>query len=120
MSNLPTAPQRVFRVVMFDLDGTLVDTMSAFADLAADVMTARHGTDRAEARRRYLETSGIPFQHQLEVIHPADPSNQAASDEFERRKRAVCDTTPMDDDTISGLEALRVLGYKLVVSSNTG
>lgn len=105
---------------MFDLDGTLVDTMGAFADLAADVMATRHGADRAHARRRYLETSGIPFHQQLEVIHPGDPRNAGASDEFETRKRAVCDATMMDADTLAGLAGLRSLGFKLVVSSNTG
>jgi phosphoglycolate phosphatase-like HAD superfamily hydrolase len=105
---------------MFDLDGTLVDTMGAFADLAADVMATRHGADSAMARRRYLETSGIPFHQQLEVMYPGDPRNAAASDEFESRKRAVCDATMMDAETVTGLEGLRALGLKLIVSSNTG
>jgi phosphoglycolate phosphatase-like HAD superfamily hydrolase len=111
---------RGLRAVMFDLDGTLVDTMGAFADLAAVVMAERHGLDRAHARRRYLETSGIPFHQQLEVICQGDPRNAAASAEFEERKRAVCDATMMDAETVAGLEALRACGYRLVVSSNTG
>jgi phosphoglycolate phosphatase-like HAD superfamily hydrolase len=106
--------------ILFDLDGTLVDTMPAFADLAAEVMAARHGADRVWARARYLETSGLPFVHQLELIAPAHPANPAASDEFERRKLAVCEATAMDARTVTGLEALRALGLRLVVSSNTG
>jgi phosphoglycolate phosphatase-like HAD superfamily hydrolase len=105
---------------MFDLDGTLVDTMGAFADLAAEVMSQRHGYDRTRARERYLETSGIPFHQQLEVILPGDARNAAASAEFEQRKRAVCDATMMDPQTLEGLAGLRALGFKLVVSSNTG
>ncbi|HSJ99801.1 MAG TPA: HAD family hydrolase [Kofleriaceae bacterium] len=111
---------RGLRAVMFDLDGTLVDTMGGFADLAADLMAARHGLDRATARRRYLETSGIPFHQQLEVICPGDRRNAPASAEFEERKRAVADATVMDAATVAGLEALRAAGYRLVVSSNTG
>ncbi|MBL9013570.1 MAG: HAD hydrolase-like protein [Myxococcales bacterium] len=106
------------RAVMFDLDGTLIDTMGGFADLAAEVMQKRLGLELASARRRYLETSGIPFRQQLEVIAPGHAENQASSDEFETRKRAVCDATVMDAETIAGLEALRVLGLKLIVSSN--
>ncbi len=108
------------RAVLFDLDGTLVNTMPAFADLAAAVMQARHGLDLALARARYLETSGLPFVQQLELIVPAHPANPAASAEFEARKLAVCRSTSMDARTVAGLEALRALGLALVVSSNTG
>ena len=120
MPGYPSPLSRGLRAVMFDLDGTLVDTMGAFADLAAAVMAQRHGLDRALARRRYLETSGIPFHQQLEVICPGDARNPGASAEFEERKRAVCDATMMDADTVAGLESLRASGYRLVVSSNTG
>jgi phosphoglycolate phosphatase-like HAD superfamily hydrolase len=105
---------------MFDLDGTLVDTMEGFADLAAEVMAARHGLEWAHARARYLETSGLPFVKQLELIAPGCAANAAASDEFERRKLAVCEATMMDAVTITGLESLRAMGLRLVVSSNTG
>jgi phosphoglycolate phosphatase-like HAD superfamily hydrolase len=97
----------------------LIDTMGGFADVAAAVMASRFGLDLAEARARYLGTSGIPFRQQLEVIRPGDPGNQDASDEFEAKKRVVADTTDMDDETVAGLANLARLGLKLVVSSNS-
>src|SRR5262245_55910893 len=97
------------RGVLFDLDGTQVDTMGGFADIAADVMAARHGVEFDWARGKYLETSGLPFCKQLEVVFPGHPANQAASDEFEARKLAVCEATAMDARTIEGLDALRGL-----------
>lgn len=106
------------RAVLFDLDGTLIDTMGGFADVAAAVMASRLGLDPATARAQYLATSGIPFRQQLEVILPGASGNQAASDEFEQRKRAVCESTVMDAETIEGLNALASLGLKVVVSSN--
>jgi phosphoglycolate phosphatase-like HAD superfamily hydrolase len=104
---------------MFDLDGTLIDTMGGFADLAAEIMAATHGLDLAHARRRYMETSGIPFRQQLEVIVPGHASNNGASDEFEQRKRAVCDAAQMTPATSAALEAMRAMGIKVIVSSNS-
>jgi phosphoglycolate phosphatase len=109
----------VVRAVMFDLDGTLIDTMEGFADLAAEIMEARHGLPAVQGRARYLETSGIPFRQQLEVIHPGHAENQAASDEFEQRKRAVCDAATMSERTSAALERLRDAGIKVIVSSNS-
>ena len=119
MSRTAPAIPRVVRAVLFDLDGTLIDTMGGFADLAAEIMAARHGLPLAHARARYMETSGIPFRQQLEVIVPAHAENDAASDEFEQRKRAVCDAATMTAETVAALEAMRRLGIKLVVSSNS-
>jgi phosphoglycolate phosphatase-like HAD superfamily hydrolase len=104
---------------MFDLDGTLIDTMGGFADLAAEIMAARHGLDAVEGRRRYMETSGIPFRQQLEVIHPGHADNDAASDEFEQRKRAVCDAAVMPAQTVAALERMQGSGIKIIVSSNS-
>jgi phosphoglycolate phosphatase-like HAD superfamily hydrolase len=104
--------------ILFDLDGTLVDTMSAFADVAADVMAKIYGLPLANARRLYLQTSGIPFCQQLEVIFGETTENQTASDEFERRKHDIAASARMDDVTVVGLEALRGRGISLVVSSN--
>lgn len=106
-------------VIMFDLDGTLIDTMFAFADLAAEVMKRFFEDAPEQARRRYLATSGIPFRQQLEVIHPDDERNDGAANEFERRKRLICDSTPLDSTTRAALFELRRRGIKLVVSSNT-
>ena len=64
------------KAYLFDFDGTLVDTMGGFADIAGRVINGFHPHISFEAaRRRYLETSGIPFFQQLEIICPEDPTN---------------------------------------------
>jgi phosphoglycolate phosphatase-like HAD superfamily hydrolase len=103
---------------MFDLDGTLIDTMNGFADVAAALMAEHQGIPQAEGRRRYLETSGIPFRQQLEVICPGHPANQRVSDTFEMQKRVYADSADMDARTVAGLARLRQAGIKIVVSSN--
>jgi phosphoglycolate phosphatase len=105
-------------VILFDLDGTLVDTMGAFADIAADVMAGRYGLSRRNARQLYLQTSGVPFCRQLEVIFGVHPENPAAALEFETRKHDVAAAARLDPATEAALKALRDKGIKLVVSSN--
>lgn len=119
MSRIASAVPPVVRAVMFDLDGTLIDTMGGFADLAAEIMATRHGLAAEHGRRRYMETSGIPFRQQLDVIHPGHHENDAASDEFERRKRAVCDAAVMPAKTVAALDRMQRAGIKIIVSSNS-
>src|SRR4051812_46468463 len=119
LPDLP-APLPVPRALLCDLDGTLIDSMPTLADLATEVMEARFGTPRVLARELYLATCGLPFVKQLEEIYPADPRNAGASDEFEARKPARCDTIRMAADTRRALERLRAMGVRIAVSSNNG
>jgi phosphoglycolate phosphatase-like HAD superfamily hydrolase len=108
------------RVLLCDLDGTLIDTMPVLADLATEVMTGVYGIPRSLARELYLATCGLPFVQQLEDIFPGDPRNAGASDVFEGRKPARCTAARMPEDTRRALNELRALGVRIAVSSNNG
>jgi phosphoglycolate phosphatase-like HAD superfamily hydrolase len=108
------------KVLLCDLDGTLIDSMPTLAEIAAEVMDEVYGTPGALARELYLATCGVPFAAQLEAIYPGDPRNAEASDRFESRKPARCNTIAMPTDTRRALESLRRSGVKIVVSSNNG
>ena len=109
---------RTTRAIVFDFDGTLVDTMQSFADTAASVMAERYSVHFAWARRRYLETSGIPFAQQLDVIFPRDARNAEAAAEFEDRKLQSFFQESFDADVTDAIETLRGEGYAVVISSN--
>lgn len=108
------------RVLLCDLDGTLIDTMPILADLATDVLEEMYGMDRQLGRDMYLATSGLPFIRQLDAICPGDARNQEASDRFESRKPARCRAARMTTDTRQALLALRARGTAIAVSSNNG
>jgi phosphoglycolate phosphatase-like HAD superfamily hydrolase len=114
------APLPLPRVLLCDLDGTLIDSMPTLADLATEVMESTYGTPRILARELYLATCGLPFVKQLEEIYPGDPRNAGASDLFEGRKPERCDQIRMPADTRRALERMRGLGVRIAVSSNNG
>ena len=108
------------KVLLCDLDGTLVDTMPVLADLATEVMVGLYGIPKPLARELYLATCGLPFIAQLEDIFPGDARNRAASDLFEDSKPARCGSARMPADTLAALSDLKRRGVRLAVSSNNG
>lgn len=67
----PPEPRQVPRgVVVFDLDGTILDDLNHISEVAADVMSTSFGTPVAEARIHYLATTGLPFEAQLAQLYP--------------------------------------------------
>ena len=83
------APRTVERgVVVFDLDGTILDDLNAISAVAADVMEKAFGTPAAEARVHYLATTGLPFEAQLAQLYPEAPValRQATARTFHGRK----------------------------------
>lgn len=106
------------KVVVFDFDGTIVNSMDAFADIAARVMPRHLPIDARTARKRYLETSGIPFFEQLEVMFPGHPANPKVAAEFEEIKVEDYFSRPVYDDAKETLDHLRKSGVKVAVSSN--
>jgi phosphoglycolate phosphatase-like HAD superfamily hydrolase len=87
----PAAPRKVARgVVVFDLDGTLLDDLGRISDVAASVMSTAFGTAVDEARIHYLATTGMPFEAQLAQLYPtAAPTLRAATARtFHQRKVA--------------------------------
>jgi phosphoglycolate phosphatase-like HAD superfamily hydrolase len=108
------------KVLLCDLDGTLIDSMPTLADLATDVIEERYGTPRILARELYVATCGLPFEKQLEEIFPGDARNAEASADFEGRKPARCAAIRMPADTRRALEEMRAMGVKIAVSSNNG
>lgn len=106
------------RAIVFDFDGTLVDSMGRFADIAAGVIPKRLPVDSATARRLYLETSGLPFFQQLESLFPGNPANGPTAEEFEAAKLGGYLKEPLFDGAEGTIAYLKGRGIKVAVSSN--
>src|SRR5208282_3093357 len=86
------APKKVERgVVVFDLDGTILDDLGLICTVAADVFEKAFGTPAAEGRVHYLATTGMPFEAQLAQLYPEAPTELRASTArtFHQRKVTV-------------------------------
>lgn len=110
--------KRAKRACVFDFDGTLVDSMSLFTGIAAEVLSETHQIKPSVARQKYLETSGLPFQEQLESLFPGDVRNAKAARLFEKEKRAKYLTKELFRQVPEILRYLRRKGIKTAVSSN--
>jgi phosphoglycolate phosphatase-like HAD superfamily hydrolase len=107
------------KAYLFDFDGTLVDTMEGFADIAGEVIHRYHPEiSEQEARRRYLDTSGVPFFQQLEILFPGDPDNAEKASIFEETKKEGFFSASFSDDVRSTITTLRERGFITGVSSN--
>jgi phosphoglycolate phosphatase len=111
---------RLPRVLLCDLDGTLIDSMPILADLATEVMGQIHGTPSALARELYIATCGLPFFRQLEAVFPGDPRNAEAARRFEAGKPERCNHIRMPAEALRALDEMRSRGVLIAVSSNNG
>lgn len=103
---------------IFDFDGTLVDSMTSFADLAASLISQHFDLNPAQARQAYLDTSGLPFYQQLEILFPKHVKNHEVSELFESNKRKDYLEKPLFKDVESGLTRLRKNKIRVAISSN--
>lgn len=104
--------------LVFDFDGTLVDSMGGFATIAASVICKHFGKTPAWGKARYLETSGLPFPFQLEKIFPGDPRIPEAVAEYDREKIESYGKASFFPDVKPALEWLCDQGVGLAISSN--
>lgn len=106
---------------IFDMDGTLIDSMPGLTDLAVDVIYEQWGLNRGIARREYLHTVGMPFSEQLAYIFPGMrnfTSRMVAESVYIKRKRDITLEAPVLPQVMAILQKhARMHDFVVLVSS---
>jgi phosphoglycolate phosphatase-like HAD superfamily hydrolase len=110
-------PVKIIRVLVLDFDGTVADTMTYLTGLAAGLLVERYGMGRDDARRAYVDTTGLPFVQQMEILYPGDDRNAETVRLFETDKRESMGRFGLFPDVKTTIAALREAGIKICVSS---
>ncbi len=104
--------------MVFDVDGTLVDSMTHFGEIASEVIHLHYGKTKLWGGQAYRDTSGLPFPFQLEKLFPGDSRNVVAAKEFQTSKESSYHEAPFYSDMEETLVALKKRGYWIATSSN--
>jgi phosphoglycolate phosphatase-like HAD superfamily hydrolase len=117
----PPEPKTVARgVVVFDMDGTLIDSIGLISHVAADVLFRSFGTPPEEGRIHYLATTGMPFEAQLAQLYPEVPVTERLGTArlFHHRKvlEAYAHVTPFPEMPRT-LRKLSSAGWTLSIST---
>ncbi len=108
----------MIKLMIFDFDGTTVDSMDRLAEIAVEEVCSVYDASEDEIRECYLETSGLPFSEQIERMFPGEKKNSEIVNRFENRKRDELLEYPLFPDTKMTLMELRKRDYIVVISSS--
>ncbi len=108
----------LIRYIMFDFDGTIVDSMPFLENNAIFLLSNHYGFSEEEAQKKYRETSGLPFLQQMEIIAPGK-NNSRIIEMFEKMKLERIYEQKLFTDSSKVLEKLKEFEYLLGISSGT-
>ncbi len=110
---------RGIKAIIFDFDGTIADTMPFLTRLAVELITEEYNLTEEEAKRRYLETTGVDFATQIELIFPQHPKNSEVVNAFEAKKLEGIFELPLFPDVVSTFAHLKKKKIKIYICSST-
>ena len=105
--------------IIFDFDGTLADSMPFLANIGIQIMMKHYGIDCDEAAERYKSTTGLPYEHQVNLNFPGYEQNERAIEEFEKLKIERIFEQQLFPDVVETLTKLNDMSIAVFVSSST-
>ncbi len=105
--------------VIFDFDGTIADTMPFLTELAVNLITEKYNLSKEEAKSRYLETTGVDFATQIEIIFQNHPKNREVVNAFEAKKLEGVFELHLFPDVVPTFAHLKKKNIKIYICSST-
>lgn len=107
------------RLVLFDLDGTIIDTMGHYARIASKLIVgALQSITPEEALERYLETGGRSFRDQLRLMGVPEVMVEELAARFEEEKRSLLKSVRPSPLVVERINRLKRAGLKAALSTN--
>jgi phosphoglycolate phosphatase-like HAD superfamily hydrolase len=107
------------QVICFDFDGTVADTMPFLSDLAVTIICKYYDVDEIFAKENYVQTTGLPFEQQIQSIFPGNTNNSRVIREFEELKEKNYLHFKPVPHVKEVLSYLKGKGYHVAISSST-
>ncbi|MEM0112193.1 MAG: HAD hydrolase-like protein [Fervidicoccaceae archaeon] len=106
------------RVVLFDFDGTVIDTMGEYAESASNILSEETGIDKERAKELYLRTAGRDFFTQLRLIGFEGRVAQRAYMRFIEEKRKILRKKAISSYAIELINDIKKMGIIAALSTN--
>lgn len=110
-------------LILWDFDGTLVDTMASHTNLASEVIVKYFKISKEKAKKEYIKITGIPFDKQLEIIFPGKRYKverlKCAKEYHMRKPKEVYQKVLPVKGALETLKKLQKFGYRQFILSGT-
>ncbi|MHA1125112.1 MAG: HAD family hydrolase [Candidatus Heimdallarchaeota archaeon] len=109
----------MIKMITLDFDGTTADTMPTLEKTAVRLIIQNYSLLEDDARTKYRNTTGLPFEQQIGILFPDHEKNEFVIKEFEKEKIEGIFDLPLFSDAKETIDFLRENDYLVAISSST-
>ncbi|MFX0051826.1 MAG: HAD family hydrolase [Candidatus Hodarchaeota archaeon] len=118
--NFKLNKKKNIRYILFDFDGTIVNSMPFLENNAVLLLTKFYNFSTKEAQQKYRETTGLPFVQQMDIISPNNAHlNSKIVYKFEKMKIEKIYEQKLFSESYEVIQELKKRRYWLGISSGT-